>query len=103
MHRVARSKDSDLNLEDGGLALVQSAHVRQCMATNWPGEELQNAILLLLAECWEMFIESRRRTGFGVLSLRHTKVSHGEFTGLLDRWLAEFVHLEASACSSCPF
>ena len=103
MDSVAASKDSGLNLENGGLALVRSAHVRQCMATNWPGEELQNAILLLLTECWEMFIDSRRCTGSGVLGLGHTKVSHGEFIELLDWWLAEFVDLEASACSSCPF
>ena len=102
IHRVASSKDSDLNGRKGAHRLVWSAHVQQCMATNWPGEELQRAILLLLGECWQMFINSRRCTAIG-LGLDNTNVSHGEFIRLLDRWLAEFVDLEASACSSCPF
>ena len=53
------------------------------MAANWPGEELQNANLLLLAECRQMFIDSRRCTTSG-LGLGHTKVSYGKFVGLLD-------------------
>ena len=103
MDSIAESKDSSLNRQKGACKLVRSAHVQQCMATNWPGEALQHAILLLLGECWQMFINSRRCTAIGVLSLEYTKVSHREFVGLLDRWWAEFVHLEASACSSCPF
>ena len=102
MASIAASKDSGLNLENGGFKLIRSAHVQQCMTTNWPGKELQRAIMLLLGKCWQMFIDSRRCPAIG-LSLEHTRVSHEKFVGFLDRWLAEFGDLEASACSSCPF
>ena len=101
MNLVALTKDSGLNMANGGLKLVRSRDVKECIAENWPGEVLQRAIKLLLMKCWNMFIDSRRSSD-ALLSLERTKVSHRQFIELLDWWLLEYVHLEG-AHSQCPF
>ena len=94
---IALIKDALLNRDDAADELIQGPE----MTRNWPAKELQGAIMHLLVRCWEMFIDSRRSSD-ALLSLRHTKVSHRQFIGFLDRWLAKFVHLEDKH-SRCPF
>ncbi|KAF9230793.1 kinase-like domain-containing protein [Melanogaster broomeanus] len=95
---IAAKKDSALTTRTRPKELIRSAEVRNCLKYNWD-TGLHRSIQAILLWSWKLFAESRSAT---LLFARRTQVKHGEFVGVLDKWL-EMFSADEEKFSNCPF